>query len=772
LAGDVAAANVVSPSQSLTQTCDANGAFSYTVAKAADGQYVFQVTQTNPLNQIVSPSASKIWTRDTLSPDAVLIVNPAQNPTTSRSGTFTFNGVCEANATVSMTATASQQSLTVAPENTTCSGSGAFSISQSLGADGAAQTDATYTYSFSQTDSAGNASQATTFVWVKDSTVPTTPVISTPSRNADGVFYTNKSTENTWPIISFSCSGTNPVTIVENGVELNTGNCSSGSYSYQTLAHSEGTFAYSIHQADSSTGTQSASASFTWVRDIVLPAAPTITTPASTAVTTPSILDIAGSCESGAFVHVLVDTSVDGTVSCVGGNFSYRLSRSTANIYKVKTHQVDPAGNTSLSSAETTWTLDPNSIPIPTVTFPVGGNITNKADMVNIVGLCQVGYHLSISAGSNTTLSSSEITNPAGAATQACAADGSFSFTIAKTNDGVHNFNISQQMIVGGASSAAVPVTWTRDTTRPTLTVAADDVNQYSANAVFTFSANEAVSSYQCSSDNVSFSVCTSPHVVALATATNPKTANGAAQTLYVRAFDIAQNESYIVSKAWTPVVNFASLLYHFDGTANNSSNYNAAVNSNLSLSGGSFSATVPSITSNTNSLNLASGQTASLTDNTILSTYLSTATIEFWYQNVSNGSVISTDVITHRSTATTGVSWFIRMEKSGNSFKLSFSASTAGTSPLQVSSTCKMSKNTWYHLAVTFDRGTVSLFQDGVKCGSGTIGVAGKSRLFDATANLVVGGGVSFLIDELRISQGLRWTGTFSKPTASYAAD
>lgn len=71
-------------------------------------------------------------------------------------------------------------------------------------------------------------------------------------------------------------------------------------------------------------------------------------------------------------------------------------------------------------------------------------------------------------------------------------------------------------------------------------------------------------------------------------------------------------------------------------------------------------------------------------------------------------------------------------------------------------------------------------IYCNGINNGSGTIGIPGLARLFDSTAPITIGSSLltsatnanTLNIDELRISQGVRYTGNFTPPTAAYTAD
>jgi hypothetical protein len=779
LSGDVSATDVSSPAQSLTQTCPSNGNYSYTIVKTVDGSYVFRVAQTNPLqlpSPVQSAAASQIWTRDTVPPATITITNPTVNPTSSRSGTFTFMGTCEASATIEVTTTVVPNTITVPTATTTCSTSGTFSIAQNLGAEADTTSDGTYTYSFKETDRAGNVTPMPgTFKWTKDSNIPTTPVISSPTPITGGYYYTNGSNPTSYPLITVSCTGANDVTINENGSLLVSGTCAASTYSYQTPSRGDGSYLFEISQTDTTSGLVSAVASFTWVRDTGVPSAPIFSSPVGgTSITAPTKLYLVGTCESAATVHIYFAGSLETSTTCAGGSFATSVTRSGALAnYSITAKQQDAAGNLSPASLTVTWTQDPNSAPIPYVTSPSGGIKTGNATALTILGICQPGYNVTIAAGSGTTLSSGDITSPAGAFTQSCAADGSFAYTISKTVDGAYNFNLTQQLSGGGVNSAPAAVSWTRDTTPPTVTITPDTsgANAYSGTAIFTLTASETVIGYQCSTDNITFATCTSPYVYSFASATNPAASNNIQKTVWVRATDSAQNTGAAASRSWTPTIYNTALLYHFDSitsnSTSNSSSYSASVASSMTTSGtgtaaGKFS----------NGLNFGTtANTATLTDNALLSAFLSTATIEFWFQSSTSASAT---IMAHQVSASSGLSWSISKTKvNNNTYSISFGGSINGTSLTNISGSgsCSISKNTLRHIAVTFDRGSVTLYCNGTSGGSGIIGTSGSARLFDSSGSLVLGGGV-YLIDELRISQGIRYTTTFTPSAAAFVAD
>ncbi len=774
LSGDVDASEVSAPSASLTQTCPSSGTFLYTVGKTRDGQYVFRVSQQNPLNPGWSPYVSKIWTRDTVAPTSLTITEPLQNPTTSRSGTFPLRGTCEAGTSVNIAATVIPNTISYTPVSVVCSALGSFSVSQTLGADGDTTTDGTYNFTLIQTDVAGNSSPQASLSWTKDSNIPETPVFSSPTPITNGFFYTNASTSSTYPYITVSCSSSNLIAINEDGNEISSGSCSSGTYSFQVPARADGSYRYSAYQINTATDQSSAEVQFTWSRDTLIPAAPVFTNPTTATITTPSPLYISGSCESGSTVRIDVDGVQDSSLQCINGRFEGSVVRGGVGIvtYSVTATQTDQAGNISTASSSLTWTKDPGSVPIPTITFPIGGSAVNNSNLVNIVGLCQPNFTVSIAGALGTSLPDADVTTPENGLSQNCSADGNFSFAVTKATDAIYHFEITQTNPTTSANSVPTTVTWTRDTTPPTVTITPSVGNIYSAHAAFSLSANEGVTGFTCSDDGTTYSTCTSNHQVSLASSTAPATANGVSRTLYVKATDTAQNTSSPTQITWTPTVYATSLLYSFTNNTNNFSSYNALVSSTLSNTGSTYNNSTPYSQGGTGrSFDFGnSNDFAQLTDNAILSSFLSTATIEF-FMYASNST--SWNILSQEVSATSGFSWSIKTAKINNStFNISFLGSVDGSTKVTTTSTCALSKLNWHHVAVTFDKGAVKIFCNGVVRGTGVVGTSGSARLFDSTGPITFGKGLDGRLDEVRISQGIRYTSTFTPPTANFTLD
>jgi hypothetical protein len=553
------------------------------------------------------------------------------------------------------------------------------------------------------------------------------------------------------------------VTIIENGVIINMGTCASGVYTYTVPVRTAEYYQYDVYQSDATT--KSSMTSFTWIKDSTAPSSPAITTPSVSSVTTAGLLLVAGTCNTGNEVNIMVDSIEDSSTVCVNGKFSSTISRSGNTSYTVKAVQKDLAQNLSADSNIITWTQSSASISMPIVSFPPNRELTSAEGSLNIVGQCTAGATVTISAGSGTSLSSGEITLPSGSFSQVCAANGSFIYKISKSTDGTYNFNLIQQAAGGGATSPSVPVEWSLDTTPPTVTLTQLSSNIYSSIAVFSFT-SENGATHSCSVDNGAFVSCSSPYLVSTLT-------QGVSRTLTVKATDRAGNMSSGTTATSTPNPLYNTThLYHFD--ANTASTVNSSLYNTVLVSPATVGTSATQTKFGTRSARLNSASpTGTIPDSLLTSTYLSSATIDFWVRlnAVATGKLIGQE-------SASGFSWAISLSKLGTTTGIFFSGSVDGRTIQNVASTCNLSVNIqFHHIAVTFDKGTVSIYCNGINSGTGTIGIPGNTGLFDSSAPITLGStfvasSATTFIDELRISQVVRYNSNFTPASSQYNAD
>ncbi|MCC2678077.1 MAG: large repetitive protein [Pseudobdellovibrio sp.] len=455
LGGNVVASDVTNPASSLTRVCSGS-AYSFTIAKSSDSTYNFNVKQTS-LAGVDSSTATRSWIRDTVAPSAPTITSPASSPSTS-GGNLTLSGACETNATVNLTGDDSQ--------STTCLASAySFTIVES--------SDATYNYSVTQTDQAGNTSGSSSHQWNRVSAQTAPPVITVPASSP----YLSNGNNVT---ISGTCIAGATVNLA--GASSSSMTCTVGNtFSFSPAQSTDGSYNYSVTQTVSSN--TSTAVFMTWNRDTAAPLTPTVTSPAENPFTSgDSSFDISGTCEANSTLNITGATSATQTCTALG-TFTKTVSATTNATYTYNFSSTDAAGNTSGSLAFV-WNRD-NTIPAtPTITAPSETPYYRNGNSVTISGGCATGNIVTISgdlvfAEVTSTLSiTADITT--GNPTVTCNA-GAYNFTVAKSVDATYNFNIFQTN-ASEISSAPATQVWVRDTVAPSApTITNPNANPYTA---------------------------------------------------------------------------------------------------------------------------------------------------------------------------------------------------------------------------------------------------------------------------------------------------
>jgi hypothetical protein len=760
LSGDVVAADVMSPDESLTQVCS-GATFSFQIEKTSDQLYTFQFTQKNPANGKSSAPTTLKWNRDTTAPLTPTITKPLTSPITSGDSFITLEGGCEIGARVELSGAATVQKECL-------SGVYNFSLNQTV--------DGSYGYQVAQVDQAGNRSEPASFVWIREPNIPLIPTITTP---AVSVYSSNGSTLT----ISGSCTTSNivhldgPVTpqeVLSPSGSL-TMTCSGSAYSFTVQKGIDGIYDFSVQQEnivqDPETSEDisyfSAQDNVRWIRDTVAPAAVTKTQPAVSPYTASGNLVIAGRCEPSA--RVSLSGSDSQAVTCSSsGNYSFTIVGTVDGAYSYSIHQTDVAGNSS-STISQQWTRDSSVPASPIVTLPAASPYNSNSSTLTISGNCLAGIKILLSGD----VVASEVSSPAGALSQYCQQNGTFSFVINKSSDGTYTFNL--QSSNGTYQSGATTLVWNRDATAPivTLTGKPSSIN-YSMEAAFSFTVNDADASFECSLDSAAFASCGSP-------LTYSNLANGM-HSLRVQAKDSSGNLSSVASYSWQQDSHKTIALYHFNTGAEliDSSLYTGAENNTLTDMGTG---------SNTSSTNIfgaartfAGGQYVQAPDNISQDQIKKRLTLEAWvkFTTLPSRNGYAT-IFAKDGNAAGSYGWVFSVVNNKSKVKLAFSASLNGTSlPTEVSKqvNVNLTTNKWYHVAVTFNLGSVKFFLNGVNIGTASLGTSGTAQLFSPATPLRMGSKITGanpfigLIDEARISQVVRWNGTFPTPTAEYSAD
>lgn len=719
-------------------TCVASS-FNFTINKSVGGNYFFNLYQSNAAGTSAIVTVS--WLYDITAPAAITLTSPLSNPYTSGDGSISISGSCENGTTVNITGdhTAS----------TTCAANSFVFTGIVKG------VDASYVFSLTQVDLATNSSDATSFTWIRDSSIPATPTITNFS---DNPHYTNTSPLNVQGV----CVSGNTVTITEGGVLLASGACGvSNTYSLNVNKGADASYSLAVYQTDSVSLNDSAFRDFTWVYDTVAPSAPTIANPASDPVTSSGSLIISGNCEQNATVNLTGDDTQSAV--CTSGSYSFTISEAIDGTYNYSLTQTDLASNTSAASTQQ-WIRDSGSLPVPIITSPSADPFISNATNLILSGTCQSGLTVTLSG-----VGASDVLSPAGSLTTTCAGS-AFSFTINKS-DGTYNLSVTQTN--GVTTSGADTLAWTKDTVQPNTSITTTPPGtNLSSTASFVFSADEA-STIQCSLDGAAYTTCTSP-------LTYTNMANGA-HTLNVRATDTAGNvESSPATYTWTQSANNTIALYHFDSgdPLGDSSNYGGALANDLIDNASAVSATGRFNEGRLMATTANFVYVANTTSQQAISSYL---TLESWVQlNALPGSYAP--IVSKVTTASSLASFEYGFRKQGAKYYLYFRGSLNGTSYSEVRSSSLTNAEVtdlttqYNHAAVTFNLGTVKFYFNGAAKGTGTIGTVGSAKLAASVSNMRVGyNGTQTLngtVDEVRISQIVRYLTTFVPSGSAFTAD
>ena len=484
-------------------TC-ASSAYSFSVSKSSDASYSFTVAQTNPVTLITSSAAGLLWTRDTAAPAAPTITTPASNPFTSNSSSLTIGGACETGALVSLAGDSTQSSTCV-------SSSYSFSVTKS--------SDATYNFTVAETDAASNTSASAGAQWIRLTTPPAAPVITSPGTTP---YDSNGSTLT----LSGSCATGNSIALTGSSSQSMT--CAANAFSFSISETSDGTYNFSVTQTHPLTSLTSSAASLQWRRDTVAPSAPALSVPSTSPFySNGSALTLTGSCENSATVTLSGGSSQ--TATCSSGAFSFSVTKSVDATYNFTVLQTDLAGNDS-GSASQQWIRDTGVPSAPTITSPAASPYTGGGASLTISGGCENGARVDITGASTQNMT--------------CASS-TYSFSVSASVDGTYNYSVAQTDLASNVSGSASQQ-WIRDTAvvpAPTITSPAT-TPYYSAGNSITLSGGcvtgdtvnltgGSVQSMTCASSAYSFTIGKSSDAtyVFSVTQTGTSTSSAASQT-------------------------------------------------------------------------------------------------------------------------------------------------------------------------------------------------------------------------------------------------
>ena len=445
------------------------------------GSHVFSVTATDAAGNVSAP-ASFAWTVDLTPPVATITASPA-SPTSQTTASFSF--------------VSSQAGST-------------FSCKLDAGASGACASPQSYsglaagshTFAVTAVDPAGNASAPASYTWTIDLTallVTITASPPNPSNQATASFSFGASTAGS----TFSCS-----------LDAAAAAACTSPQSYTGLA--AGSHAFSVTATDP-TGKVSSPASFTWTIDLTAPVVSLTAAPPALTNQTTATFSFSSS-EAGSTFSCRLDSGA--AAPCTSPR---NYSGLVAGGHTFTVTATDPAGNLA-APASFTWTIDATA-PVATVTTSPP-NPTNQTTASFSFSSSKAGSTFNCKLDTGTAAA---CTSPQG---YSALAAGSHTFTVTATD-------------AAGNASAPASFAWTIDLTPPVATITASPPNPTTlTTASFSFTSNQAGSTFRCTLDAGAAAACTSP-----------QSYSGLAiggHTFSVTATDQAGNVSAAASFTWT----------------------------------------------------------------------------------------------------------------------------------------------------------------------------------------------------------------------------
>jgi hypothetical protein len=304
-----------------------------------DGTKTITVSQTNQVNNTTTQTGT--YTRDTTSPAISETLHAS--PYYTNTNTAGFGGNCEAGL-----------SIVISGADTTtigCPVSGAWTFTT-----GAQTVDGSYSYTFTQTDAAGNVGSVGV-VWDRLTTAPAFTFLSSSSF----------STSTNSVVFNGNCLSGSAIAVTGSATASST--CSGGQWSYTASSAVDGNFSYTFTETDVAGNT--ATLTGTWVRSTV---GPIITVNQATPViTSTNQTTFTGTCTTAAGA-ITVSGSDSTTTSCTGGAWSYTTVSQTTDAARTYNFAQTSGGHTS--SISITWDRD-TTAPVVS-TFKINGATTTS----------------------------------------------------------------------------------------------------------------------------------------------------------------------------------------------------------------------------------------------------------------------------------------------------------------------------------------------------------------------------------------------------------
>ena len=549
----------------------------------SEGSHTFQVRAKDTANNVDPTPASRTWTVDTVAPSVSIDSGPS-GAVSNTSASFTFSS--------------NDQGATFE-----CSLDGdAFASCSSLQAY-STLSEGFHTFQVKAIDAVGNSSTATR-TWTVDTVAPSVSIDSGPSGAVSGTSasFTFSSNDKS---ATFQCS--------LDGAAF--ASCSSPK-SYTGL--SEGSHTFQVRATDAAGNTDPIPASTTWMVDAVAPDTTLDSGPSGTITVAEATFEF--SSEAGATFECRLDGIA---YSACSSPKSYTNLSNSSHTFDVRA--TDAAGNVDASPASGTFRVDvppPPDTTAPETTIdsgPSGTVSTSSADFAFSSSEPYSTFECSLDSAAYT----------------ACTSPKSYS----GLSEGSHTLQAKATDQAGNTDASPASRTWTVDTSSPETTIdsgPADGATLSSGDVSFTFSSDEAGSTFQCQLD---------PLESAPASCTSPKSYSGlmagTEYTFSVWATDASGNpDATPATSTFTPLETRTNVR-DFGATGNGTSNDTAAFEAAMAAAGANEVVYVPAGTFRVVNVNLPSDTTVEVEGTATIKKFGTNNGPVFTMQGVTNSSFV-----------------------------------------------------------------------------------------------------------------------------------
>lgn len=471
-----------------TAIVDGSGNWSFTpTTPLVDGSYALRVYATDVAGNASANSSVFTFTVDTAGPvvpvvtsvidDIAPVTGTLTSGNTTNDARPTFNGTGDVGSTVHVIVDGNEIGTAVV----NAQGNWTFTPGSDL-------SDGPHAITFNATDAAGNTGSTTApFNLTVDTGVPSAPVISTAADNVGSVqtpLSSGQSTDDTTPTLNGTATANATVTVYENGQPIGTALADgTGAWSFTpSTPLSSGSHTWTATVTDAAGNVSPASPGFTLVVDTTAPNAPvisqaiddvgSITGPITSGQTTDDTVPrLVGTSEPFATVNIYEGTTLVGTGTADGtGNWSIVLNTTLATgAHSFTAQATDAAGNTSVSSASFSLTIDttPPALPVLTSILDDVGNAPTPVANGGLTNDAQPTLSGTAEAGSTVKIFDNGV--QIGSVT---ATGGAWSFTPSPAlGNGSHNLTFTATDAAGNASAPTAGYVINVDTLAPSAPV-------------------------------------------------------------------------------------------------------------------------------------------------------------------------------------------------------------------------------------------------------------------------------------------------------------